>query len=392
AGATIGQLYHNIAVKSRTYGFPAGICPTVGVGGHLSGGGYGTLLRKYGLAADHIVDARLVNVDGKILDRKSMGEDLFWAIRGGGGASFGVVLSYKINLVHVPPVVTVFTFNKNLEEGATALVERWQYVADKLPQDLVIRIVISVVNSTQREERTVQTSFQALFLGRVDKLIPIMEQRFPELGLRHNNCTEMSWIQSVLYFAGFPINGSSDVLVDRTPANYLVTVSFKGKSDYVTEPIPQTGFEGIWKMLLEENRPVVFFTPYGGRMSEISESAIPFPHRVGNIYEILYLVNWEEKGFKASKEHIGWIRRLYRYVTPYVSKFPRSAYLNYRDLDLGQSKNGTASYSEAKEWGIKYFKNNFDRLVKVKSKVDPDNFFRNEQSIPTIPSWAGKKN
>ncbi|KAF5193341.1 Berberine bridge enzyme-like [Thalictrum thalictroides] len=389
AGATIGQLYHNIAVKSRTYGFPAGICPTVGVGGHFSGGGYGALLRKYGLAADNIVDARLVNVDGKILDRKSMGEDLFWAIRGGGGASFGVVLSYKINLVRVPPIVTVFTFNKNLEEGATALVERWQYVADKLPQDLFIRIVISVANSTQRpEERTVQASFQALFLGGVDKLIPIMEQRFPELGLTRKNCTEMSWIQSVLYFAGFPINGSSEVLVDRTPLNPLDY--FKAKSDYVTEPISETGLEGIWKMLLEENRPEVIFSPYGGRMNEISESAIPFPHRVGNIYKIQHLVFWQEKGLKASKEHIAWIRRLYRYLIPYVSKFPRSAYLNYRDLDLGQSKNGTASYSEAKEWGIKYFKNNFDRLVKVKSKVDPDNFFRNEQSIPTIP-WGKKK-
>lgn len=44
-----------------------------------------------------------------------MGEDLFWAIRGGGGASFGVILSWKIKLVSVPPIVTVFAVNRSLE-------------------------------------------------------------------------------------------------------------------------------------------------------------------------------------------------------------------------------------------------------------------------------------
>ena len=66
SGATVGQLNYRIAEKSQNLlAFPVGTCPTVGVGGHLSGGGFGPLLRKYGAAADHVVDAHMIDVKGE---------------------------------------------------------------------------------------------------------------------------------------------------------------------------------------------------------------------------------------------------------------------------------------------------------------------------------------
>ncbi|KAI4297137.1 hypothetical protein L6164_037041 [Bauhinia variegata] len=376
AGAALGELYYAVAKHSKIHGFPAGTCPTVGVGGHLSGGGFGTIFRKYGLAADQIIDAKIVDVNGKLLDRTSMGEDLFWAIKGGGGSSFGVITAWKVKLVPVPPTVTTFNIPKTLDQGATNIFLKWQRIAAKLPGELFLDIAIGVDNSSPSAGKTVKVSFGGLYLGTVDNLVSMMQNNFTELGLQRENCIEMSWIQSVLSFAGFSIDDPLEVLLQRNETSGR----FKAKSDYVTEPIPVIGVEGLWKVLLESSA-VLILTPYGGRMSEISESETPFPHRKGNIYGIQYLVYWDSN--EDSQKCIDQLRSLYAYMGPYVSKNPRAAYLNYKDLDLGVNR-GNTTYEEAKTWGLKYFKHNFNRLARVKARVDRGNFFRDQQSIPPL--------
>uniref|UniRef100_A0A2N9IL53 Berberine/berberine-like domain-containing protein n=2 Tax=Eukaryota TaxID=2759 RepID=A0A2N9IL53_FAGSY len=227
--------------------------------------------------------------------------------------------------------------------------------------------------------KTIKATIIAEFLGKADDVVALLGKEFPELGLKKEDVKEMSWIDSVLWWN--QNNGTPEFLLDRNPnsANYV-----RRKSDYVQTPIPKARLEWLWQRIIENGRPGMVFNPYGGKMNKIPITETAFAHRAGNLFKIQYSVTWEDGGIEAENNNTAEIRNLYRLMTPFVSKNPRSAYLNYRDLDIGVSHSG--SYAEGKVYGVKYFNQNFDRLVKVKTAVDPQNFFRNEQSIPTLSS------
>ncbi|CAA0825382.1 FAD-binding Berberine family protein [Striga hermonthica] len=379
AGATVGELYYAAANASGgTLGFPAGLCTTVGVAGNFLGGGYGMMMRTYGLAADNVVDALLVTADGRLLDRASMGEDLFWAIRGGAGGSFGVVLEWKVRLVKVPKKVTVFNVVKTLDQpNGIDVLYKWQNVGPVVNKKLFMRVLIEPYNST------VMTIYSSMFLGSKAEAVRLMKNKFPQLGLTDKDFLETSWIESVMLIGGYNSSMTPDYLLKRIS---VWKPSFKAKSDMVQTAIPRAGLRKLCEAVKQQsNGSLVVMTPYGGKIWEIAEDATPFPHRNNTLFMVQYVGQWatEDKSPETQAQNEKWVRGVYEMMTPYVSSNPRRAYVNYRDLDLGKDEKNCPNCSCPSIWGHKYFKNNFMRLVAAKTKADPFDFFLHEQSIPT---------
>ncbi|CAO2141696.1 unnamed protein product [Urochloa humidicola] len=385
AGTTLGELYYAIGMSNPGFLFPGGACPTVGVSGFVSGGGIGLMMRKYGVGGDNVLDAKVVNANGDVLDRAAMGEDLFWAIRGGGGESFGVVMAWRLKLSPAPPTVTVLNTLRTMDQGVTDLLVKWEntILSPSLPTNLTIRVVLQQQIAF----------FQTLYLGRCSDLITTMGNIFPELGVSATDCNEMPWLRAMAFIYFGNTNTPVEALLNRTNAvgsNHY----FKSKSDYVRNAVGKAVWEGLYQQWLSLNgNGQMILEPHGGAVGGANTAtSSPYPHRRGVLFNIQYGSNWccDANGTMATAG-LQWLNGVYGYMAPFVTSNPREAFANYRDLDLGRNvvgRDGVSSYWSGRVWAEKYFMGNYRRLAAVKAVVDPSDYFRNEQSIPPLPKTA----
>jgi hypothetical protein len=107
----------------------------VGVSGWATGGGHGVLTGAYGMGADNIIEANIVIPEGKVLTaNECQNKDLFWAIRGGGGGTFGVILSLTVNVFPMPSLSTA-TVTMSARNGTKAT--KWWKIVASAHKDMI---------------------------------------------------------------------------------------------------------------------------------------------------------------------------------------------------------------------------------------------------------------
>jgi FAD/FMN-containing dehydrogenase len=124
AGALWGHVYDRVSVKGGRY-VQGGGCLTVGVAGLIQGGGFGSFSKNYGLAAASLLQAEIVTADGAIrIANACTNPDLFWATKGGGGSSFGIVTKLTLKSHDLPNFFGAVnaTIKANSDDGYRRLI------------------------------------------------------------------------------------------------------------------------------------------------------------------------------------------------------------------------------------------------------------------------------
>jgi FAD/FMN-containing dehydrogenase len=347
SGASLGEVYKALAPSHLA--IPAGTCFAVGVAGHSLGGGFGLLGRPFGLACDSILSMEVVDGAGNILNVSAEANpDLFWALRGGGNGSFGVVTRFNFRASRVN-MVAKFSINWSRPVAqATKIVLAWREWLENLPS-----AISCTMHLTRGSGGTIKVHVAGLSVASESKLTDEVRRLQKLVGLAELLRTStLSFDRAATIFNGGPPSYDS--------------VLMKAKSDYVTEPMTEQGVSTLLNGL--QNAPgeiAVLFDSYGGAINKVASDASAFAHRGNTRYLIQYFMQWDNPG--ASQANIEAMRTLYAAMRPFVSG---QSYVNYCDLDLGEG------YARA------YWGDNLPRLTKIKAAFDPQNIFKHAQSVP----------
>ena len=346
-----GCLFGDIDAATHEHGLatPGGIISTTGAGGLILGGGIGHLSRKCGLSIDNILGAQVVLADGSVVTaNENENDDLYWALRGGGG-NFGVVTQLTMRLHPVSMVVAGPMFWE-LERSADLL--RWyrEFILDA-PEDL--------------------NGFFAFMSVPPAPLFP------EELHLRKVAAIAWCW-------AG-PEEGAADALAEARAQEGLLLdgvqamplpalqSAFDGiypagdqwywRADFV-ESIPDEAIEKHveWAEKMPTWKSTMHLYPIDGAAQRLGPTDTPWGYRNANWGSVMAGVDSDP----ANVDAIGaWSRGYHEALHPYSAG---GAYVNMM-MEEGQDR-VEASYGE-----------NYERLAKIKAKYDPANLFHVNQNI-----------
>lgn len=348
AGATLRDFDH----EAQAFGLatPLGINSTTGVAGLTLGGGFGWLSRMYGLTVDNLVAAEIVTADGQFLRADANSHaDLFWAIRGGGG-NFGVVTMFEFTLHPVGPQVLAGLIVFPQAQAKQVLTQYRDFV-DSMPDQLGVWAVLRQAPPLPFLPAAVHGQnvvvLALFYLGNVDdgtRLIAPLRGFGQALGEHIGPMPYKAWQQAF------------DPLLAPGARNYWKSHNFSKLSNDAIDIVVHYARD------LPSPQCEIFLGLVGGQASRAAPDATAYPHR-----DALYVMNVHTRWTDPAEDDkcISWARNFFNASAPFADS---SVYVNFLTQDEAGRIN--AAYGP-----------NYQRLVQVKNKYDPQNLFRHNQNI-----------
>ncbi len=405
SGATNWDMYCQLF---RKYGVtaPGGSCYSVGVGGHICGGGYGVLSRRNGLIVDHLVQVDVVTVRGGRVEVTSAHRDdpadsaaghLFWAHTGGGGGNFGLVVRYYFTGELPTPPARVWLSSLSWPwaelvkkpKDFTRLLRNFGefFAAHSGPQEQVYQDLFSILKLTHKTNGNLVLSSHWMrddtapldaYLAAMQRGLSTRPTVVSDLaaGVEFEPAVQkrrqMPWFQETM-----TVNGSGP------------NQRGKYKSAYHRKPFTDQQIDAIWTWLTKDDpaadltQTLLQVDSYGCRINTVDPQATAVPQR-DSIMKLQYQTYWTMPA--QDEAHLKFLRGFYEDVYRTTGGVPEisdaahdrdtdGCYVNYPDVDLGVASEPAPRYPRL------YYKENYARLQWAKRLWDPHNVFHHSQSI-----------
>src|SRR6056297_2721469 len=331
---------------------PGGQVSMTGVAGLTLGGGMGYLRRKWGLSCDNLRSVEVVTADGRVVTAsEDENEDLFWAVRGGGG-NFGIVTSFEFRLYPLGPEIygalTIYPF-----DDASSVLRKWRDFALNAPQEVTCDAYIwgmpPLPDVPPEMHWAPVVIIAGMYAGPVDK----GEQLFQPVSELGTPIEDMSGPQPYV-----EMQSDLDPLFADGQLYYWKSLFADTMSDEVIDKIVEHAAEKPSKQCLFALRIL------GGAMRRVPEEATAYGNRDA-MFNISIDNTWQNP--EKNDEMIAWTRKVWGNLHDQTSG---GVYINFAGFGEEKETLTQAAYGR-----------NYERLQQVKAAYDPENFFCTNQNI-----------
>ncbi len=325
-GALWGDVYYTL--KQTNYLIPGGDILTVGVAGYTLGGGRSIASRTYGLAIDNVLSFTMVTVSGSdvVVANSTLEPDLYWALRGGGGGNFGVVVDITFKLQQLS--FGSYRFGYMLFRGENSIAQVLPTIgAEEFDHHLSMELIL-VPGETLNLTYTILGPISSFT---EDKLTLLKKHSSVDWESSYSTY----WQALDARFSDQPRLGSGQPFIPRACLLNTLSATFT-------------------KLLLEVATPkqcVHKFNQLGGKIAEYAPNASAYPHRNAS-FEIYSFCSYKDSTDKD-----------------FVGKYVHNLYLSLTDECIGNYVNDPEL--DLQDWQHKYYGLNYKRLVDVQNKWNP---------------------